>query len=203
MPLRSYDAAADVGQTYFWDDFPGALYNNRMWSGLAGNGYIVYYSPSCLNGQLRVHSRASNFYELYQADRSFGVDRKFENTWRNYIPYLTDFQGRWGMRGANSTVDAIYFGYASDVGANWLIGTLAGSSSTVVDTGIAADTNFHEFRVTGVTGTINYFIDEVSVGVITTNIPTGSMCPYCRSTSLSTGERDVFVDYVEVYSERV
>lgn len=203
MTLRAYDSAADVGQTYFWDDFSGALYNNRLWSGLAGNGYIVYYSPSCLNGQLRVHSRGSNFYELYQADRSFGVDRKLEVTWRNYIPYLTDFQGRWGMRGADSTTNSFFFGYDSAVGANWLIGSISGGTSTIVSTGIAADTDFHEFRIATSPGFLNFFLDEVSVGVITTNIPTGSLCPHCRSTSLSTGERDVFVDYIEVYSERV
>jgi hypothetical protein len=72
--------------------------------------------------------------------------------------------------------NTIGFRFSSGTDTTWKAVTVtAGGSSTIVDTLVTADTNFHVFEMTNnLTGTaIQFLIDGVVVATITTNIPPG------------------------------
>lgn len=72
--------------------------------------------------------------------------------------------------------NTIGFRFSSGTDTTWKAVTVtAGGSSTIVDTGVTADTNFHVFEMTNnLTGTaIQFLIDGNVVANITTNIPPG------------------------------
>lgn len=202
MPVRRYDPSADLAQSYLFEEFFGQLYNNRIWSVRAGSGSATI-PTSCLGGQIQVRANASNYYELYMSQLAFSVAKRFSQAWRVKLPNLTAFTSSWGLCGATSPAEAVAFRYSSAVGGNWLIVTTTGSVSTVTDTGVAADASWHEFRAAANTGVVTFFIDEVPVGNITTNIPTGSLSPFCRSTDSGGATKDTLIDWLEVFGDRI
>lgn len=73
--------------------------------------------------------------------------------------------------------DGIYFRYADNVNSGkWEAVCRFGATETAVDTGITADTSWHTFAfVVNATGTsVGFYIDDVLVATITTNIPVGT-----------------------------
>lgn len=200
MPLRRFDPASVLSIQYIWDDFPGLLYDNRVWSVRSGAGSAAI-NTSCIGGQLRVRANASNYYEVYQSALQFSLAKRFQVTWRGKVVDLTTSRSAWGMQvDANNRIEWIY---SSALGANWRARSVASSTETVVDVGIAADTNWHEFKIIGITGLANFFLDNVSVATITTNLPTGTLAPHVRSDSATaTAVRDTLADWIEAYGDR-
>jgi hypothetical protein len=72
------------------------------------------------------------------------------------------------------TVAQFYFQPSS--GPNWwaYIKDTAGGTSHGADTGIAADTNFHKFRIADRTSTFNFYIDGALVALFGSNLPSPS-----------------------------
>lgn len=66
-----------------------------------------------------------------------------------------------------------YFKY-SNASANWQIVTVAGGTATTQTTSVVVDVNPHTFEVTVLNGVATFYIDEVSVGTISTNVPNGT-----------------------------
>ncbi len=77
--------------------------------------------------------------------------------------------------GAGDNVDGIYFEY-SQAAANWQIKTSNNSARTTLDSGVAATVNWVKlrFEVNDDGTSANFYIDGISVGTITTNIPTSA-----------------------------
>lgn len=74
-------------------------------------------------------------------------------------------------------VDGVYFRYKQDVNSGkWEAVCRANNSESTLDTGLspsAFDYHTMGFRITG-TSSVEFFIDGVSIGTISTNIPNGS-----------------------------
>ncbi len=69
------------------------------------------------------------------------------------------------------------FRYSTHAGdTNWQAVTADGSAQTVTDTGVAADTNMHVFRVAQVSGTgYEFYIDGNLVATNTTHLPSSGV----------------------------
>jgi len=201
MPLRRFDPAAVLSVQYIWDDFPGLLYNNRIWSTRSGSGSVAI-NATCIGGQIRVRGNASNYYEVYQSALQFSLAKRFQVTWLGKVVDLTTARSAWGMQtDADNRVEWLY---SSAIGANWQVRSVAATVETVTDTGIAADTNWHEFKIVGITGLIHFFLDNVPVSQIATNLPPGNLAPHIRSDSATAAAaRDTLADWVEAYGDRV
>jgi hypothetical protein len=75
----------------------------------------------------------------------------------------------------NDPANGVYFRYTDNVNSGkWQICTAAGSTLTATNTTVVADTNYHNFGfiINAAASSISYTIDGVSVGTVTTNIPT-------------------------------
>ncbi len=104
-------------------------------------------------------------------------------------------------------VDGVYFGYDSTVSANWLMCTSSNSArtKTASSSEVAADT-FYKLRIeVNAAGTsVEYFVDDVSIGTVATNIPTGQTRQFGPNIkivkSVGTTERGVRVDFWQTYN---
>ena len=117
-----------------------------------------------------------------------------------------DYNLRFGVMSASansptSTVSQLTFRYNHAINSGrWTINNQSGSSTTTVNTTTAADTDWHEFKITvNAAGTeVKYYIDnvEVSGSPVTTNIPTTAQKPvfYFDSNS-GISEKSFLVDY--------
>jgi hypothetical protein len=101
-------------------------------------------------------------------------------------------------------VDAVRFIYNDSINAgNWTISTINASTVTNTDSGIAvaADTWYKLRAVVNAAATsVEYFINDVSVGTVTTNIPTVNIAPRASmAKTVGTAARMVYVDYFRLY----
>ncbi len=198
MPVRRFDKASALGYQYIFDDFPGQLYNTRIWSTRAGSGSVSL--KNAIGGQLQVTANATNYYEVYQSSLQFSLAKKFEVIWRGSIESLTSSRAAWGMQtDANNRIEWFY---EAALGGNWRARSVSAGTSTIVDVGIAADTSFHEFKIAGVTGLAHFFLDNVPMATITTNLATGTLAPHTRTDNTTTGTKNAFSDWVEAFGDR-
>jgi hypothetical protein len=202
MPLRRYEAASDLKRAYYFDDFIGMLwdpYNVGLWS-VSGTGAQSIPS-SCVGGQFQIRANNNVSYRFYQSGLSFLLAGNFEITWRAKLVQTTNCIGALGA--VNSTTDCLEWYYDSALNANFNVRSMSASSATSADTGIAADTNWHKFRIVADSSVAQFFLDGVWVANVTATLPTVGLGPACTSTSQSGGgTKDILIDWVEVFGDR-
>jgi SO2946-like, C-terminal domain len=102
--------------------------------------------------------------------------------WVLKIPTLSTGSERYQLRAgfldveSGAPTDGVYFEYDDSVGAFWRIGARSGSSGTPSNTATTVAINtWYTLRVelTGVTSA-EFLINGISVGTVSTNIPTGT-----------------------------
>lgn len=85
-------------------------------------------------------------------------------------------------------VNGIYLQYSDNINSgNWNIVTANASTRTTTTTSTAVTTGWHNISVTvNAAGTsIGYLVDGVSLGTITTNIPTAAIAPYLNAVRVA------------------
>lgn len=201
MALRRFSSRLVTDVYYFYDDFVGSNWDNRWWSGRGTGGGISTQADSVV----RVRANANLTYEMYQTDKcDFSVAANAIMTSRYKLSHTTSIQGEIGFEAASpdNSNNWITLYYDSSVGANWQAQSASAGTPTTVDTGIAADTNFHEFRIETTSSKITYFLDGTLAATITTNIPTMLLQPYVFVVSKTGSARDVIFDWIEAVGER-
>lgn len=105
---------------------------------------------------------------------------------------------------ATTQVNSVRFLYNDSVNAgNWTISAINASTVTNTDSGVAvaADTWYKLRAVVNAAATsIEFFINGVSVGTVTTNIPTASIAPRASmAKTVGTAARQAYTDYFRLY----
>ena len=129
-----------------------------------------------------------------------------------YITTLSDGTDTYALRfGFGDSVtgaptDGAYFKYDSTVSANWYMCTVSNTTLTATDTGVAAVAGawIRLKVVVNAAGTsVGYFINGISVGTNTTNIPTGTgretAAIYSIVKSAGTTARTTDIDWVWIH----
>lgn len=84
--------------------------------------------------------------------------------------------------------------------ANWKCVTSDGTSYTIADSGIAVDQNWHEFLAQRQGASVYFYIDQVLVATITTNLPNTFLVLQADIATLTTAAR--ILDYEYFYMEQ-
>jgi hypothetical protein len=94
--------------------------------------------------------------------------------------------------------------WKADTGTDtdWIALTSSGGTPSTRDSGLALDTNFHEFYIGVDSSAISLAIDGVPYAALTTNIPTTEMAPYMRITTVSNTVRSLSGDFCELWGGR-
>lgn len=122
------------------------------------------------------------------------------------IAATTSICVRWGVCvGTSQNTDAPpnWFGIEYDTAntgntdSKFTYVSRASSVATYNTTGaVAADTNFHHFRIWSSTaGTINFSTDGSAAASISTNVPTTTMSPFLQVITRTTAAKTAYVDF--------
>ena len=97
------------------------------------------------------------------------------------------------------------FRFDTGVGVNWLIETDDGTGPTSADSGIAADTDYHVYRIECLpTGEVHFYIDpptECANSPIVTDITANYLMPYLYVETLAAAVKQLDIDYCIVRQE--
>lgn len=203
MSIRKYFPYDDYRVNYFKDDFSGLSVAGRAWEIYNSGGGSYSYPSDNIGGTVLLTANANNYIWFRQSEATGGLTlaRKPFLLWRGKLGSLTSIRGGWGA--VNATTDEIEWFYDASLGANWRIKTRAANVDSITDTGIAADTNFHEFRIDADSTVVVFSLDGVPVGRITANLPTVILGPCVRVTSQTGSTRTVTSDVIKTYFDRV
>lgn len=83
---------------------------------------------------------------------------------------------------------------------NWFLVTMVGAVAVRTDSGVAADTNWHTFKIVHnvlPSESYEYWLDNVLVGTRTTNIPTLGMQPFSYIVNTTANAKTFDIDYFE------
>jgi hypothetical protein len=138
-----------------------------------------------------------------------GLEHTFETHCKiaNLSTVSEEFIWRLGYQNTTTgtlTSHGIFFEYDRLTSTNWRIRTLQGGTGTATDTGVAVDTNWNTFKivVNSAATSVTFYINGVSVGTHTTNIPAGTsqlVSPtYQLVKSAGTTTRETYIDWAEI-----
>jgi len=190
------------------DDFLGRSLDVRYEQSIAGGGSITLQA---LHGGV-VRLRCGNLLNEYanlilgnaaDAYTTLDADEGWVQIWRGQVPILTQLQATAG--GYEFTTGThIYAGFRVDVSAvNWIL-RCTGVGTTNVDTGVAADTQYHVHRLETypITGgrRVDYYLDGAPIGSCSTANVTGNLLsPVLLNVNRVGGAvRDWYVDFWDV-----
>lgn len=208
----------DPARVYeYFDDFEGV---QKMTSSVASGGLnsagITGVSTANQVGIFRMRSTtAAGYATLSAATNSviFGTATwSFETVLKTvHLSDGTDnyiFRAGFGdLTTGAEAADGAYFTYDTAVSPNWLMVTAQASARTTTATSVAVNTtNWVKLRleVNAAATLVTYYINDASVGTISTNIPTGSNATgFCLQNVkvLNNTARDVYLDYVRYRAE--
>ncbi len=126
-----------------------------------------------------------------------------------FIPSLSDGTNTYLLRvglgdqtTATDFTDGVYFEYVSGTSLEWRIATASNNTRTKVNSGTLVATNAWQnlrFVVEEDASSVEFFVNSISVGTVSTNIPIGTtrlLGPiYVLAKSLGTTARLVYFDY--------
>lgn len=201
---------------YFYDDFFGNL-NNGFWN-VSGTGAVSPNNSSfpAIAGHPGVWALQDNASATGTASITLGNNTSgsmflgsgaISITWIAKLSALSDvsdtYSSRMGFSDSftgTAPPNGCYFTYTHGTnGGRWQIVTVAATVATTSDSGIAADTNYHSFRIdinAGATS-VAFYIDDVqtSNSPSVTNIPVAILYPQANFLkTVGTTRRALIVD---------
>lgn len=106
-----------------------------------------------------------------------------------------------GLYGDSNNLIEIYYDVTSTAG-NYKYRCVSGGTETSVDSGVAADTNYHDFEIEIEDGDAFFFIDEANEETVDTNIPTALLEPLILVETKENADKVLVVDLLELAAER-
>jgi hypothetical protein len=190
----------NIGKVNFFDDFIGSLYNNRAWA-VAGTGSFTDIDET--GGVMRVRASSGATYTLDQGNNgAWSPAKGVSITWRGYcVPGASGLVEVGMMSSTNETTDWIGWRYAPTENANFLCESAVGGVATTVNSGVAGDGNYHDFRIDITTGNVKFYLDGTLRATITTNVTTDRLQPYVYNQGVG-AVSDFNTDWVEVVGAR-
>lgn len=157
-------------------------------------------------GQLRfrVGNTANDTSTLWLGDAADGHDTlDADEGWlqinRSMLEDVVDVRSRMGTRDV-AINNFIRCGLATSFGANWILRTRTGGGAiNTIDSGVAADTDWHwhVLDVYPITGgrQVDYYLDGVIIATTTVSVPTAVLTPFLQCQTLANDFTVWYVDF--------
>ena len=192
MPLTRYSrVGTNLTQLFFWEDFIGDTYDNTIWNCGGSGGSASIQEGSILH----IMANGDNYYQLEQTAITSAASFVTCN-YRCRLSSKNGIKAQVGLMSGNWTEWTVIL-YDSRINANFWCQSVFNSVASEVDSGIAADTSFHEFRIEMSPGGIRYYIDGIYVTTISTNNPTALLKLYAYAAAITRTSKSLFVDSIK------
>jgi hypothetical protein len=194
MPLTRYSrVGTNLTQLFFWEDFTGNTIDSTLWSSGGSAGSVFIQEGSIL----RIRADANDDYYQLEQIAITSVAGFVTCNYRCRLSSLQNIKAQMGFIGETWTEWAVIL-YDDSTDTNFWCQSVFNSISSTVDSGIAADTAFHEFKIETFPGGIKYYIDGIYVTTISTNNPTALLKLYAYVTSMTGNSKDLLIDSIKV-----
>jgi hypothetical protein len=156
-----------------------------------------------VGGQIRMQtgSTANDLVNLEFLNKNVHVDCKFILTFRVKIENISNTVVEIGAIDDSDNLTRIL--YNSSLSGNWQLENKLSGTSTVTDSGVSADTNWHTFKFESDGSTLRYCIDEIHKGTHSTNVPTSLMKLYVKQTTLENSTKSSVCDFIKHFCFRM
>lgn len=185
----------------FFDDFVGDAIDN-IWSASTTGGASSVDVNDGIGGIVEIISGTSISDNAVLQTTTDTVQLSSNPAFGTYvkISHTSNTDTRFGFQ--TDSANSVEFRYDASL-SNWEAVTIAASTETATDTGIAADTSNHSFRIVASLSSALFYIDKVLVATNNTNLPAGVMHPFFRQESTSgSASRTLTVDYIKLTVDR-
>lgn len=180
---------------YFFDDFAGDKYNNRVWRVTKTSGSSCDVYNNMIGGQLRIRTDSCRTVNLNWGGNCCLKEQDSEIVWRVRREDDNSFL-EVGMKSCDGEIKF----EADGDGVNWYAVTYD-YGRTVTNTNISADNNFHEFKIILDTNEVRFYVDDTLKATHSTQIPNGPFEPYIYQRGYNENQ-DTFIDYCQIKSGR-
>jgi len=191
-PVTFFQPISPSRESYFFDDFLAfdattsayEFYGDTPW--IAGNNNFIttVTSTNTAIGITRLMTGTTQNFLIKQTNGTVSQSMRFGlgsclNEWSISLPALATVSNNFtinvgiGDNPEGTPNNGVYFSY-NNSSANWVINTASGGSTSQLATGVGPSANTFQrlkFQVNGTGTNVNFFIDDVAVGSLSTNIP--------------------------------
>jgi len=193
-------------QLFFYEDFLGDSLRD-LWTVAFSAGGSVSVIDAQDGGICRLATDADNLDAAYISwgnIRSLHVNKKVTIEIRAKLVRITNIETELALY--YDVNNQVWFQYVESAGGaadNWDLKSENGGAITTADSGIAADANYHIYRIECFPAAIHFYIDDVECNnsPITTNIPSDAadyLQPYIYLRNRAGVASSLDVDYMVV-----
>ena len=183
----------------FFDDFIGD-WTDWWWTSTGGTGSSVEWIEA-IAGQISLQSGgvSGNSVWLGLGNSAVTIVANAELEFRLKLVETTYAYVSAGLNGSNQYAQF----YVSENG-NWFVSSYNGSGNTLTNTGMAADGDFHVFKIEATSTSIKFYIDGLLKATHTSNLPTSLMTFsfYMDTSNSSSSGEEIRLDYVKISCDR-
>ena len=195
--------AIDLLRSLFSDDFFGNDVDLDIWNVTIVGGGGVAISNNDIGGVVEISTGnvSADSGQLDLGKTQFKANKSGVVDFDNILTSITDVKVQCGfLQDSNNWAR---FEYDSASSANWQAVTKKSGMSNTIDTGIAADTSDHTFRVELNSATeVKYYIDDSLVATSTSNVPTSSLFLFFFIENSAAANKVFKMDWVLAKSDR-
>jgi hypothetical protein len=191
-----------VRKQHFWEYFSGATLNSRWYTGNSSGGTTTMQDS--VDGGIILNTGASQV----RTEINFQNKRQYNSQgsvciWVGKTGQTTNTELLFGLADNNGTAanDVAFVDFNTGSSSNWRLNK---SFSQWVDTSLAVDTNFHNFKLILGTSNVQLSIDGILSGtgyaVSTTQINSDKLQPEIHLHDLSATTNTASFRYCEAYN---
>lgn len=204
-PKITYASGATTGRiNYVDEDFYGASLNTNMWT-LAVTGTGTGAMENANGGVYRLSTGATSASTAQIVHGAFSLIYANENPvieMRVKLNQLTNVIWRPITLENGSSYIRVYCNNGAGA-TNVSIDVSNAGVVTSLVAGLVINTSYHVFKIIISYNKVEFFVDGVSAGIITTNIPSASLrlTSYISNTAAANNQMDI--DYIKLYKDNV
>lgn len=196
------DQQVDVMTVRFRDDFLGT--RDPAWTLAGAGGTYTQNAEEGGTGDLSTGPAANNEARLTFNGRTMTRTSKLPRVvTRAKLSATTQVLATLaGLYGDANNLIEIFYDQAGTPG-NFKYRCKSGGTETVVDSGLAADTGYHTFKIeVTATASVTFTIDGASSATLTTNVPSGLLEPRVGVQTRENADKRLTIDLYDLKANR-
>jgi hypothetical protein len=196
------EQATDVMTARFRDDFTGN--KDARWTLAGTGGTYTQNAEEGGTGDLSTGATTNNEARLtFNGKTVTKTSKKPKVVTRGKLSATTQLVATLaGLFGDANNVIEIYYDQGAS-GGNFKYRCKSGGTETVVDSGLAADTSYHTFKIdVTATASVTFTIDGANSATVTTNVPSGLLEPKVGVQTKENADKKLTIDLYDLKADR-
>jgi hypothetical protein len=185
----------------FFDDFYGSDLGHSWVVDTVGSNSDIFLVDG-VGGQVKLESGTSlgDYTDLMINRKTITSGTISSIKFRMKMSDITNTKIKIGV--VSDQLNLVQFIYDTKLATGNWFGESINTNSSIVNTGIVGDTDWHMFEIKLSPTSVKFFVDNNLKATIVSNIPSVVMGFFIKQESNSTLKRHILVDFVKIISDR-